>query len=47
MAVMALPVAEWQARTARLWAALDPALKERMGAASLHDAVRLGCDLLR
>ncbi|NWW16637.1 SMYD4 protein, partial [Falcunculus frontatus] len=43
----ALPVAEWRGRTARLWAALDPALRERMAAASLHDAVRLGCDLLR
>ncbi|NWV12735.1 SMYD4 protein, partial [Ptilonorhynchus violaceus] len=44
---MALPVEEWQGRTARLWAALDPALRERLAAASLHDAVRLGCDLLR
>ncbi|NXM50269.1 SMYD4 protein, partial [Gymnorhina tibicen] len=44
---MALPVAEWQGRTARLWAALGPALRERLAAASLHDAVRLGCDLLR
>ncbi|NXS26730.1 SMYD4 protein, partial [Pomatostomus ruficeps] len=44
---MALPVAEWQGRTARLWAALDPALREQMAAASLRDAVRLGCDLLR
>ncbi|XP_068066507.1 SET and MYND domain-containing protein 4 isoform X2 [Anomalospiza imberbis] len=44
---MALPVAEWRGRTARLWAALDPALRERLAAASLHDAVRLGCDLLR
>ncbi|NWV65813.1 SMYD4 protein, partial [Malurus elegans] len=44
---MALPVAEWQGRTARLWAALDPALRERLAAASLHDAVRLGCELLR
>ncbi|NXJ21694.1 SMYD4 protein, partial [Dicrurus megarhynchus] len=44
---MALPVAEWQGRTARLWAALDPGLRERLAAASLHDAVRLGCDLLR
>ncbi|KAI1231851.1 hypothetical protein IHE44_0007489 [Lamprotornis superbus] len=35
---MALPVAEWQGRTARLWAALDPALRERLAAASLHDA---------
>ncbi|NXB21790.1 SMYD4 protein, partial [Rhagologus leucostigma] len=44
---MALPVAEWQGRTARLWAALGPALRERLAAASLHDAVLLGCDLLR
>uniref|UniRef100_A0A8C5T559 Protein-lysine N-methyltransferase SMYD4 n=1 Tax=Malurus cyaneus samueli TaxID=2593467 RepID=A0A8C5T559_9PASS len=44
---MALPVAEWQGRTARLWAALDPVLRERLAAASLHDAVRLGCELLR
>ncbi|NWV43291.1 SMYD4 protein, partial [Grantiella picta] len=44
---MALPVAEWQGRTARLWAALDPALRERLAAASLRDAVRLGGDLLR
>uniref|UniRef100_A0A8C3UCV2 Protein-lysine N-methyltransferase SMYD4 n=1 Tax=Catharus ustulatus TaxID=91951 RepID=A0A8C3UCV2_CATUS len=42
---MALPVAEWQGRTARLWAALEPALRERLAEASLHDAVRLGCDL--
>ncbi|KAM4760405.1 SET and MYND domain-containing protein 4 isoform 2-T2 [Cyanocitta cristata] len=45
--MMALPVAEWQGRTSRLWAALDPALRERLAAASLQDAVRLGCDLLR
>ncbi|XP_054143425.1 SET and MYND domain-containing protein 4 isoform X2 [Melozone crissalis] len=44
---MALPVAEWQGRTARLWAALEPALRERLEAASLQDAVRLGCDVLR
>ncbi|XP_063030241.1 SET and MYND domain-containing protein 4 isoform X1 [Melospiza melodia melodia] len=44
---MALPVAEWQGRTARLWAALEPALRERLAAASLQDAVRLGCDVLR
>ncbi|XP_005056961.1 PREDICTED: SET and MYND domain-containing protein 4 [Ficedula albicollis] len=43
----ALPVLEWQGRAARLWAALDPALRERLAAASLHDAVRLGCELLR
>ncbi|NWW76537.1 SMYD4 protein, partial [Climacteris rufus] len=44
---MALPAEEWQGRAARLWAALDPALREWLAAASLHDAVRLGCDLLR
>ncbi|NXH31530.1 SMYD4 protein, partial [Myiagra hebetior] len=44
---MALPVAEWQGRTARLWAALAPALRERLAAASLHDAVLMGCDVLR
>ncbi|NXY59367.1 SMYD4 protein, partial [Callaeas wilsoni] len=44
---MALPVAEWQGRSARRWAALEPALRERLTAASLRDAVRLGCDLLR
>nr|XP_014127221.1 SET and MYND domain-containing protein 4 isoform X2 [Zonotrichia albicollis] len=44
---MALPVAEWQGRAARLWAALEPALRERLEAASLQDAVRLGCDVLR
>uniref|UniRef100_A0A8C5J088 Protein-lysine N-methyltransferase SMYD4 n=1 Tax=Junco hyemalis TaxID=40217 RepID=A0A8C5J088_JUNHY len=44
---MALPVAEWQGRTARLWAALEPALRERLEVASLQDAVRLGCDVLR
>ncbi|RLV92327.1 hypothetical protein DV515_00013804 [Chloebia gouldiae] len=36
---MALPVAEWRGRTARRWAALDSALRERLAAASLHDAL--------
>ncbi|XP_030328215.1 SET and MYND domain-containing protein 4 isoform X2 [Strigops habroptila] len=44
---MALPVEEWQLCASRRWAALDPALRERLAAASLHDAVRLGCGLLR
>ncbi|NXE87311.1 SMYD4 protein, partial [Menura novaehollandiae] len=44
---MALPVAEWRGRTARLWAALDPTLREQLAAASLHEAVQLGCELLR
>ncbi|NXG04129.1 SMYD4 protein, partial [Sakesphorus luctuosus] len=44
---MALPVPEWRGFAARRWAALDPALRERLAAASLHDMVRLGCDMLR
>ncbi|NXM68438.1 SMYD4 protein, partial [Serilophus lunatus] len=44
---MALPVAEWRSRASRCWAALGPALRERLAVASLHDMVRLGCDLLR
>ncbi|NWI96286.1 SMYD4 protein, partial [Pitta sordida] len=44
---MALPVPKWRGLTSRRWAALDPALRERLAAASLHDAVQLGCDLLR
>ncbi|NWI56984.1 SMYD4 protein, partial [Calyptomena viridis] len=44
---MALPVPEWRGRASRRWAALDPALRERLAAASLHDAARLSCDLLR
>ncbi|KAJ7416378.1 SET and MYND domain-containing protein 4 [Willisornis vidua] len=43
---MALPVPEWRGFAARRWAALDPALRERLAAASLHDMVRLGCDTL-
>ncbi|NXI37432.1 SMYD4 protein, partial [Galbula dea] len=44
---MALPVDEWRLCAARRWAALEPALRERLAAASLHDTVRLGCDLLQ
>uniref|UniRef100_A0A8D0FUL0 Protein-lysine N-methyltransferase SMYD4 n=1 Tax=Strix occidentalis caurina TaxID=311401 RepID=A0A8D0FUL0_STROC len=45
---MALPVEEWRLYAARRWAALDPALRERLAAAaSLHDTLRLGCGLLR
>ncbi|NXK85378.1 SMYD4 protein, partial [Formicarius rufipectus] len=44
---MALPVPQWRNCAARRWAALDPALRERLAAASLHDAVRLGCHMLR
>uniref|UniRef100_A0A8C6IYT1 Protein-lysine N-methyltransferase SMYD4 n=1 Tax=Melopsittacus undulatus TaxID=13146 RepID=A0A8C6IYT1_MELUD len=45
---MALPVEEWRLCAARRWAALDPALRERLeAAASLQDTVRLGCGLLR
>ncbi|NXU83335.1 SMYD4 protein, partial [Xiphorhynchus elegans] len=44
---MALPRPEWRGCAARRWAALDPALRERLAAASLHDAVRLGCHMLR
>ncbi|XP_050177592.1 SET and MYND domain-containing protein 4 [Myiozetetes cayanensis] len=44
---MALPVPEWRGLLARRWAALDPPLRERLAAASLRDAVRLGLDLLR
>ncbi|NWS77596.1 SMYD4 protein, partial [Crotophaga sulcirostris] len=43
---MALPVEEWRLLAARCWAALDPALRERLAAASLQDAVLLGCGLL-
>lgn len=45
--VMALPVEEWRLYAARCWAALEPALRERLAAASLHDTLRLGCGLLR
>ncbi|NXV22182.1 SMYD4 protein, partial [Cepphus grylle] len=44
---MALPVEEWRLCAARRWAALEPALRERLAAASLHDTLRLGCGLLR
>lgn len=45
--VMELPVEEWRLCAARRWAALEPALRERLAAASLHDTLRLGCGLLR
>ncbi|XP_071621722.1 SET and MYND domain-containing protein 4 isoform X1 [Heliangelus exortis] len=44
---MALPVEEWRLYAARRWAALEPELRERLAAASLHDTLRLGCGLLR
>ncbi|KAM9615438.1 SET and MYND domain-containing protein 4 isoform 3-T3 [Morphnus guianensis] len=44
---MALPVEEWRLYAARRWAALEPVLRERLAAASLHDTLRLGCGLLR
>ncbi|NXL47894.1 SMYD4 protein, partial [Podilymbus podiceps] len=44
---MALPVEEWRLCVARRWAALEPALREQLAAASLHDTLRLGCGLLR
>ncbi|KAM6373081.1 SET and MYND domain-containing protein 4 isoform 2-T2 [Pluvialis apricaria] len=46
---MALPVEEWRLCAARRWAALEPALRERLAAvsSSLHDTLRLGCGLLR
>ncbi|NXP79315.1 SMYD4 protein, partial [Ramphastos sulfuratus] len=44
---MALPVEEWRLCAARRWAALEPALRERLEVASLRDMVLLGCDLLR
>ncbi|NXT41572.1 SMYD4 protein, partial [Pelecanoides urinatrix] len=44
---MALPVEEWRLCAARCWAALEPALRERLATASLHDMLRLGCGLLR
>ncbi|NXW85576.1 SMYD4 protein, partial [Alopecoenas beccarii] len=44
---MELPVEEWRLCAARCWAALEPALRERLAAASLHDTLRLGCGLLR
>ncbi|NWS61385.1 SMYD4 protein, partial [Chunga burmeisteri] len=44
---MALPVEEWRLYAARRWASLEPALRERLAAASLHETLRLGCGLLR
>ncbi|XP_067165786.1 SET and MYND domain-containing protein 4 [Apteryx mantelli] len=44
---MALPAEEWRAVAAGRWAALQPALRERLAAAPLRDAVLLGCGLLR
>ncbi|GAB0198083.1 SET and MYND domain-containing protein 4 [Grus japonensis] len=44
---MALPVEEWRLCAARRWAALEPAVRERLAAASLHDTLRLGYGLLR
>ncbi|NWW93183.1 SMYD4 protein, partial [Rhynochetos jubatus] len=44
---MALPVEEWRLCAARCWAALEPALRDQLAAASLHDTLRLGCGLLR
>ncbi|XP_042647608.1 SET and MYND domain-containing protein 4 isoform X1 [Tyto alba] len=44
---MALPEEEWRLCSARRWAALEPALRERLAAASLRDTLRLGCGLLR
>lgn len=42
---MALPVEEWRQNVARRWAALEPALRERLAAASLGEALRVGCGL--
>ncbi|NXH16630.1 SMYD4 protein, partial [Bucco capensis] len=44
---MALPVEEWRLCAGRRWAALEPALRERLAAASLQDTVRLGWGFLR
>ncbi|NXT80742.1 SMYD4 protein, partial [Zapornia atra] len=44
---MELPVEEWRRCAARRWAALEPAVRERLAAASLHDTLHLGCGLLR
>ncbi|NXC49456.1 SMYD4 protein, partial [Penelope pileata] len=46
---MALPVEEWRvwAARARRWAALEPALRKRLAAAPLGEALHLGCGLLR
>ncbi|XP_042735615.1 SET and MYND domain-containing protein 4 isoform X3 [Lagopus leucura] len=42
---MALPVEEWRQNVARRWAALEPALREQLAAASLGEALRVGCGL--
>lgn len=42
---MALPVEEWRRSAARCWAALEPALRERLAAAPLGEALRMGCGL--
>lgn len=42
---MALPVEEWRRSAARCWAALEPALRERLAAAPLGEALRTGCGL--
>ncbi|OXB73401.1 UNVERIFIED_CONTAM: hypothetical protein H355_017055 [Colinus virginianus] len=44
---MALPAEEWRRSAARCWAALEPALKERLAAAPLGEALRVGCGYLR
>ncbi|XP_065587938.1 SET and MYND domain-containing protein 4 [Cyrtonyx montezumae] len=44
---MALPVEEWRRSAARCWASLEPALKERLAAAPLGEALRVGCGYLR
>ncbi|XP_054250271.1 SET and MYND domain-containing protein 4 [Indicator indicator] len=44
---MALPVEEWRLCAARRWVGLEPALRERLMVASLHDMVHMGCGLLR
>ncbi|XP_040506012.1 SET and MYND domain-containing protein 4 isoform X1 [Gallus gallus] len=42
---MALPVEEWRRSAARCWAVLEPALRERLAAAPLGEALRMGCGL--
>ncbi|POI30953.1 hypothetical protein CIB84_005296 [Bambusicola thoracicus] len=42
---MALPVEEWRRCAARCWAALEPTLRERLAAAPLDEALRMGCGL--
>lgn len=44
---MALPVEEWRRCAERCRAALGPVLRERVEAAPLGEALRLGCGLLR